>query len=81
MKTLGESREMQPFLAQLLGGFCAPLVLTLRNRLAIFRNPFDHDKAQKSAISGCRLHWKFFEFSSVDFSVDFFVFLKVFYVI
>ena len=33
----------------------------------IFSDTFDHDKGQKSAISGRRLHWIFFEFSPVDF--------------
>ena len=31
---------------------------------------FDHDKGQKSAISGRRLHCIFFEFSPVHFSLS-----------
>ena len=35
--------------------------------LGFAQDTFDHDRRQKSAISGRRLHWIFFEFAPVDF--------------
>ena len=36
----------------------------------MYHDTCDHDKGQKSAISGRRLHWIFFDISPVDFPVS-----------